>query len=90
MNREIWRVSGGLTSGPHAKVFLKYGLGLIGPGDAGAWAAERDDSEFEGGFVGHVASEAKLDDLLSASHGQTQKSSEEKRLLSAMLLAAPR
>jgi hypothetical protein len=38
-------------------VLLKCGVALIGPGDAGQWTAERDDGEFEGGFVRRFASE---------------------------------
>jgi hypothetical protein len=42
---------------------LKYGVGLIGPGDAGPWSAERDDDEFDGGFVRRFASEAEVGDV---------------------------
>jgi hypothetical protein len=44
-------------------VLLKYGVALIGPGDAGAWAPERDDDEFEGGFVRRFASEVAVGDV---------------------------
>jgi hypothetical protein len=56
----IWQLAGGPTSRPYANIFLKYGVGLIGPGDAGAWAPERDDNDFEGGFVRRFASEVKV------------------------------
>ncbi|MGC8731602.1 MAG: hypothetical protein ACP5RC_05030 [Halothiobacillaceae bacterium] len=42
---------------------MKYGVGLIGPGDAGPWTAERDDDEFEGGFVRRFASEVQVGDI---------------------------
>jgi hypothetical protein len=51
MSRALWQISGGPTSRAYAEVFLKHGVALIGPGDAGAWTRERDDDEFEGGFV---------------------------------------
>jgi hypothetical protein len=38
-------------------------VGLIGPGDAGPWTPERDDEEFEGGFVRRFASEVRLGDV---------------------------
>jgi hypothetical protein len=61
-SRAIWQLAGGPASRPYADVFLKYGVGLIGPGDAGPWAAERDD-EFEGGFVRRFASEVQIGDV---------------------------
>jgi len=61
--RRIWQLAGGQATRPYADVFLKYGVGLIGPGDAGAWTAERDDDEFEGGFVRRFASEVQVGDV---------------------------
>jgi hypothetical protein len=45
-------------------VFLKHGVGLIGPGDAGPWKPERSDDEFEGGFVRRFAKEMQVGDVL--------------------------
>lgn len=61
--RAIWQLAGGPATRPYADVFLKYGVGLIGPGDAGPWAPERDDDEFEGGFVRRFASEVQAGDV---------------------------
>jgi hypothetical protein len=44
-------------------VFLKHGIALVGPGDAGPWTPERDDDEFEGGFVRRFASEIAPGDI---------------------------
>ncbi len=44
----------------YADVFLQHGVALVGPGDAGPWAPERDDEEFEGGFVRRFASEVAV------------------------------
>jgi hypothetical protein len=61
--RGIWQLAGGQTARPYADVFLQYGVGLIGPGDAGPWKPERDDDEFEGGFVRRFASEVRVGDI---------------------------
>jgi hypothetical protein len=45
-------------------VFLRHGVALIGPGDAGAWRPERDDDEFDGGFVRRFATELAVGDAL--------------------------
>ena len=65
-NLSIWQLGGGPASRPYADVFLKHGVGLIGPGDAGAWKPERDDDEFEGGFVRRFVSEMQVGDV---AHG---------------------
>lgn len=59
----IWQLAGGPSSRPYADVFVKYGVGLIGPGDAGPWTPERDDNEFEGGFVRRFADEVNVGDV---------------------------
>ena len=56
MTRAIWQISGGPPSRADAEVFLRHGVALIGPGDAGPWVSERADDEFEGGFVRRFAS----------------------------------
>ncbi len=62
--RVAWQISAGPASRSYADVFLKYGVGLVGPGDAGLWRPERDDDEFEGGFVRRFASEVSVGDVL--------------------------
>jgi len=62
--RGIWQLAGGSASRAYWNVFLRYGVGLIGPGDAGEWTRERDDDEFEGGFVRRFASELALEDVV--------------------------
>ena len=63
-NRSIWQIASGPASRPYADVFLTYGVGLIGPGDAGPWKTERYDDEFEGGFVRRFAKEMQVGDVL--------------------------
>ena len=64
INHSIWQLAGGPTSRPYAEVFLRHGVGLIGPGDAGPWTPERRDEEFEGGFVRRFASEMEIGDVI--------------------------
>jgi len=61
--RNVWQVSGGPGSRPYADVFLKYGVALIGPGDAGPWRPERNDEEFDGGYVRRFSTEIQLGDV---------------------------
>jgi hypothetical protein len=63
-NRSIWQLAGGSSSRSYADVFLQHGIGLIGPGDAGAWKPDRCDDEFEGGFVRRFASEMQVGDVV--------------------------
>jgi len=58
----VWQISGGPASRAYAEVFLRHGVALIGPGDAGPWAVERGDGDFEGGFVRRFASEVATGD----------------------------
>jgi len=64
MNRTVWQISGGPSSRSYAEVLIKHGVALIGPGDAGPWTPERDDDEFEGGFVRRFASELAGGDVV--------------------------
>lgn len=59
----VWQISGGPAARGYAEVFLRHGVALIGPGDAGPWNSERDDDEFEGGFVRRFASEVQAGDV---------------------------
>ena len=70
-SRAVWQLSSGPSTRPYADIFLKYGVGLIGPGDAGAWRPERDDTEFEGGFVRRFASEMQTGDVVLLRTGLT-------------------
>jgi hypothetical protein len=69
-SRAIWQLAGGPASRPYADVFLRHGVGLIGPGDPGPWSQERNDDDFIdeqgaiGSFVRRFASEMQLGDLV--------------------------
>ena len=61
--RTVWQIAGGPGSRSYVDVFIKHGLGLIGPGDPGRWTPDRDDDEFDGGFVRRFSSEVRVDDV---------------------------
>ena len=63
LQRTVWQISGGPMARSYAEVFLKHAVGLIGPGDAGEWKPDRDDTEFEGGFVRRFATEVQVRDI---------------------------
>jgi hypothetical protein len=59
----VWQISAGTGSRTYASTFLRFGVGLIGPGFAGRWAPESDDERFEGPFTRKLASEVKEGDI---------------------------
>ncbi len=59
----VWQISGGSSSRSYADVFLKYGVALLGPGDAGPWRPDRSDENFDGNFVRRFASEVQVGDV---------------------------
>ncbi len=69
MTGVVWQISGGPASRSYAEVFLKHGVALIGPGDAGPWTPERDDTAFDGSFVRRFASEVLAGDLVLLRSG---------------------
>lgn len=60
----FWQISAGPSSRSYADVFLKYGVALIGPGDAGPWTSDRSDEAFEGSFVRRFATEIATGDVV--------------------------
>ena len=60
----IWQVGGGLEGSPYDELFVKYGLALIGPGDAGRWTPERNDGDFDGSYVRRFATEPQIGDVI--------------------------
>jgi hypothetical protein len=60
----IWQVGGGLAGSPYDELFVKYGLALIGPGDAGRWTPERNDGDFDGSYVRRFATEPQIGDVI--------------------------
>lgn len=60
----VWQVSGGPANRSYADAFLRHGVALIGPGDAGPWRPERADEEFAGPFVRRFAAELQPGDIV--------------------------
>src|SRR4051812_20840135 len=60
----IWQISGGPATRSYANLFVRHGVALLGPGDAGRWTAERPDEEFEGSFIRRFADEAQTGDMV--------------------------
>jgi hypothetical protein len=60
----VWQVSGGPPVRGYSDVLLRYGVALIGPGDAGRWESGRSDDDFEGSFVRRFAEELKEGDVI--------------------------
>jgi hypothetical protein len=63
-NPSIWQLAGGPLNRPYVDELIKYGVGLIGPGDAGPWKPGRGDEEFDGGFVRWFASQMEVGDVV--------------------------
>ena len=70
LSRAIWQLAGGPASRPYADVFIRHGVGLIGPGDPGPWSPERSDDDFidehgaTGSFVRRFASNIQVGDIV--------------------------
>ena len=62
-NRGIWQISALAGAASYAEVFIKNGVALEGPGDAGEWRPDRDDTDFEGSAVRRFATEVKQGDV---------------------------
>lgn len=61
--RATWQIAGGPTSRSYADLFLRHGVALIGPGDAGPWRPGRYEDDTESGFIRRFATEVKPGDV---------------------------
>ncbi len=55
----VWQLAGGPVDRPYVDIFLKHGVGLIGPGDPGKWTENRNNADFSGRFVRQFANEVR-------------------------------
>jgi hypothetical protein len=69
MSSSIWQIFGGLAGNAYFDICVKYGVSLLGPGDAGPWQPGRDDASFEGDTVRRFATEPQLRDVLLLRSG---------------------
>jgi hypothetical protein len=54
--QRVWQIASGDTGRSYVDVFLKHGVGLIGPGDPGPWSDDRSDEDYGNSFVRRFAS----------------------------------
>ncbi len=68
----VWQIAGGPSGRSYAAVFLRHGVGLIGPGDPGAWTEGRPDEDFDGSSsVRRFATRAQPGDLVLLRAGNS-------------------
>src|SRR5439155_17129757 len=67
----VWQISGGPASRSYVDVFLRHGVGLIGPGDAGPWNPEKSDADYGGRAVRRFATLAREGDILLLRSGNS-------------------
>jgi hypothetical protein len=61
----VWQIAGGPAGRSYAAVFLRHGVGLIGPGDPGPWQQGRPKEDFGGSpSVEQFAAHAQVDDIV--------------------------
>lgn len=73
-SKTIWQLAGGSASRSFVDVFLNFGIGLVGPGDAGKWSPDRGDSQFDGPVVRRFADEVKVGDVIVLRSGKANVS----------------
>jgi hypothetical protein len=67
----VWQIAGGPRGRSYAVVFLRHGVGLIGPGDAGPWTSDRPDTDFSGTSVRRFATRARPGDFVLLRAGKS-------------------
>lgn len=70
-SQKVWQVSGGPANRSYADDFMRHGVALIGPGDAGPWQPSRPDDDFGGGFVRRFAVDVRLGDIVLLRSGNS-------------------
>jgi hypothetical protein len=70
MTRKVWQIAGGPASRSYVDVFLRYGVGLIGPGDPGPWQPDRPPEDYgRGHSVPRFATGPQMDDIILLRSG---------------------
>src|SRR5262245_9438761 len=67
----IWQVRGGPAKRSYAATFLRYGVALLGAGDAGLWDRSRPDSDYSPWPVRRFATKPQLGEIVLLRIGQT-------------------
>lgn len=72
-DRPVWQIAGGPADRSYVAVFLRHGVGLIGPGDGGPWSPERYGHDFAlSGFIRRFAEEANDGDIVLLRSGRSR------------------
>jgi hypothetical protein len=71
LDRSVWQVGGGQSNRLFVDELIKYGVALIGPGDAGAWKSTMSDDDFGGSGVRRFVTEPALGDIILLRSGQS-------------------
>lgn len=73
MSPAVWQIAGGPAARSYVDVFLRHGVGLIGPGDGGPWSPERYAHDFAlSGFLHRFAEEAREGDIVLLRTGRSR------------------
>jgi hypothetical protein len=68
----VWQIAGGPWGRSYSTVFLRHGVGLIGPGDPGAWNPGRPDEDFDNSSsVRRFATEPQRGDIVLLRAGNS-------------------
>ena len=71
MPRNVWQIAGGPTNRSYADLFVRHGVALVSPGDAGVWRPDRRDEEFGGHYVRRFAADVQPGDAVLLRSGLT-------------------
>lgn len=68
----VWQIAGGPWGRSYAAKFLEHGVGLIGPGDPGAWTPGRPDEDYDdSSSVRRFATEPQRGDIVLLRAGNS-------------------
>lgn len=69
---QVWQIAGGPWGRSYSTVFLRHGVGLIGPGDPGVWNPGRPDEDFDNSSsVRRFATEPQQGDIILLRAGNS-------------------
>ena len=69
---QVWQISGGPSGRPYTAIFLRHGVGLIGPGDPGPWKEGRPDEDYDNSSsVRRFATEPQQGDIVLLRAGNS-------------------
>ena len=70
--QNVWQISAGTGSRTYATTFMRFGVGLIGPGFTGPWNIESTDERYGGPFARKLASETAKGDIFLLRTSSTE------------------